>query len=407
MKKILTLALTMAVAGSMMAQKQVVDQASKLSGKTDKIAEARSLIDQAKNNAETKNDARTYYVAGKIELDAFDEGFKKKMINPNDASVSAVDMGQQLLNAYNNFIQALPLDSVPDDKGKVKPKFAKEIISKLNGHFNDFFNAGGSFYNEKKYYPEAYTAFMVYGTMPQQPWADKSITSIPDSVINTGFFNAGLSAYAANQLEPAAKAFKAARLNNTDNPNTYIYELACWQYIANGDSTKLDEAKQHIEEVSKAGYEKFGMSQPIFVNNLINSLVLNNKMNDALALVDNLIAKPGNDNKTLASLYGLRGFVNDRAGNDDASIADYRKAAETPDVDFETLKNAAKKIFRAGTTKWNSIEGAAPEQRNDLKVNYFEYAKKLTDRAKEMNSDDTDLNYVIESVDYALTTFFN
>lgn len=30
------------------------------------------------NNPETANDVRTYYTAGKIEFDAFDEGFKKE-----------------------------------------------------------------------------------------------------------------------------------------------------------------------------------------------------------------------------------------------------------------------------------------------------------------------------------------
>ncbi len=49
MKKILTFALCLAAAGSISAQKQVVDQANKLAGKNDKITEARDLIKQAAN----------------------------------------------------------------------------------------------------------------------------------------------------------------------------------------------------------------------------------------------------------------------------------------------------------------------------------------------------------------------
>lgn len=403
MKKILTFALCVAAAGSMSAQKQVVDQAQKLAGKNDKIAEARGLIQQAVSNPETQNDARTYFVAGKIEYDAFDNSFKKQMINPNDPSVKPLEMGEQLINGYNNFIKALSLDSVPNAKGEIKPKFSKDIASRLSGHFNDYFNAGGSFYNEKKFYPEAYEAFMIYGQMPSKPYASKEVKATPDSVVNTAFFNAGISAYAGNNLEAGANAFKHARLNNSDNPQNYIYELACWQYLAGQDSTKVDRAKNEILEIAQAGHKKFGLTQPIFVNNLINSLVLDNKIDEALAEVNTLVAA----NPENASLYGLRGYVNDRKGDDEASVEDYKKAASLPEVDFETLKNAAKKIFKVGTQKWNNIEGATPEQRNEIKTKYFQYAKDITDMAKAMNAEDSDLQYVIENIDYALETFFN
>lgn len=69
MKKILTLALCLTAVGSMSAQKENVDQAAKMSGKIDKIADARALINQAKENPATANDVRTYYVAGKLEFD--------------------------------------------------------------------------------------------------------------------------------------------------------------------------------------------------------------------------------------------------------------------------------------------------------------------------------------------------
>ncbi len=403
MKRILTFALCVAAVGSMSAQKQVLDQAAKLAGKNDKITEARNLIQQAAENPETQNDPRTYYLAGKIEYDAFDNLFKRQMINPNDTNVNLLEMGQELLNGYNLFVKAMTLDSVPNAKGEIKPKFSKDIASKVNGHFNDYFNVGGTFYNEKKYYPEAYEAFMIYGNMPKQSFASKEVQATPDSVVNTAFFNAGISAYAGNNPEAAANAFKHARLNNSDNAQNYIYELACWQYIAGNDSTKQDLAKSQIMEIAQEGHKKFGISQPIFFNNLINSLVLEDKMQEALKLVDDVIA----ENPDNASMYGLRGYVNDRIGNDEASVEDYKKAASLPNVDYETLKNASKKIFRVGTQKWNNIEGATPEQRNEIKTNYFQYAKDITDKAKELNGVDSDLQYVIENIDYALETFFN
>lgn len=393
----------MATVGSISAQKAVVDQAAKLSGKNAQIEEARKLIDEAAANPETQNDARTYYVAGKIEFDAFDNSFKKQMINPQDPSVNPSEMGQQLINGYHRFLQAMSLDSVPNAKGDIKPKYSKDMASKINGHFNDYFNAGGSFYNDQKYYPEAYEAFMIYGNLPKQNFATKDVKATPDSVTNTAFFNAGISAWQGQNLEAGAHAFKQARLNNSDNFQNFVYEIACWQNLAAQDSTKVDKAKVEILEIAQMGHEKFGFAQPIFFNNLINSLVLDNQMDAALAKVDQAIA----ENPDNAALYGLRGYVNDRRDDDDASVNDYKKAASFPNTDFETLKNAAKKIFKVGTSKWSNIEGATPEQRNEIKTEYFQYAKDITNRAKEMNATDNDLINVIESIDYALETFFN
>ena len=121
---------------------------------------------------------------------------------------------EQLLNGYQEFLKALSLDSVPNAKGEIKPKFSKDIASKINGHFNDYFNAGGTFYNEKKFYPEAYEAFMIYGNMPSKSFASKEVKSTPDSVLNTAFFNAGISAYAGNNLEAGANAFAFGTLSS-------------------------------------------------------------------------------------------------------------------------------------------------------------------------------------------------
>ena len=192
-------------------------------------------------------------------------------------------------------------------------------------------------------------------------------------------------------------------MNGTDNDQNYVYEIACWQYLAGRDSTKIDQAKDQIMEVADAGYKKFGISQPLFINNLVNSLVIDNQLDKALSTVNDIIAQ----NPDKAFLYGLRGYVNDRKGDDDASVADYKKASSLPDVDFETLKNASKKIYRVGAEKWNNNDGKSEEVRNQLKTDYFEYAKGITDKAKAMNPDDSDLKYVIENIQYALDTFFN
>lgn len=404
MKKLMTFALCIAAVGSVSAQKANVDAAKKLSGKPDQIEEARKLINEAKENPETAKEAQTYYIAGKIEFDAFDKELTNQMINP--ASVDVIKMGTELLNGYKEFVKALPLDSLPDAKGKVKPKYSKDIISKLKGHANDYFKAGADFFNASKAFPEAYESFMIYGDMPDMPFMANEKLDFPAADRGTAYFNAGLAAYTGNDVVKSAEAFRKARGVGYDDKQVYIYEIACWQAAAQRDSTMELTAKERIIEIATEGNQKFGIAEPIFINNIVNFMVTDGKFDNAIATVSELIAA----NPDNAGLYGLRGFVNDRKGDDAASVEDYRKCVTLPNVDFETLKNAAKKIYRVGANMWNSIEGNSEEARAarlDIKTNYFEAAKAITEQAKTINAEDSDLLYVIENIDYALTTFFN
>ncbi len=404
MKKLMTFALCFAAIGSMSAQKANVEAAKKLSGKPDKIEEARTLINEAMQNPETANDAQTYFIAGKIEFDAFDKDLTNSMINP--ASVDNLKMGQNLLNGYHNFVKALPLAAVPNEKGKVDTKTSKAIVGALKGHVNDYFKAGADFFNGQKVYPEAYESFMIYADMPEQEFMQGEKLELPEADRGTAYFNAGLAAYSGNEIYKSADAFRKARNVGYDDKQAYIYEIACWQAAAQRDSTMVETAQEKIMEVANEGYQKYGMDEPLFINNIVNFLVADGKYDQAVSKVSELIAA----NPDNAGLYGLRGFVYDRMNKDDESVSDYKKAVSLDGVDFETLKNAGKKIYRVGADKWNSIEGNSEEARAarvDVKTNYFEAAKSIADKAKAMNSNDSDLDYLIENIDYALTTFFN
>ena len=311
MKKVITMALCLTAVGSLSAQKVNVDNAKKLSGKFDKIEEARTLIRQAMENPETANDAQTYYVAGKIEFDAYDKGLQAGMINPEDPSANPEAMAQELLNGYNYFLKALPLDSVPNEKGEIKPKVSKDIVNKISGHTNDFFaKAGATMYEMKKYYPEAYQSFMIYADMPDQAFLGNKAPKLDDTSRALAYFNAGLSAYVGNELIDAANAFRKARNfgyndEESNGANAYVYEIACWQNLMQRDTTMNDEAQARIMDVAKAGNEKFGIAQPVFLNNLVNAYVIAEDFDNALNTVNNLLAaNPENSN-----LYGLRGFT--------------------------------------------------------------------------------------------------
>lgn len=406
MKKYLTIALALASVASVSAQKANVDQANKLAGKVADIATARQLIQEASQNDETKNDPRTYFTGGKVEFSAFDKSAQAASINPE--SVNPLDMANNLINGYNYFVLAAPLDGTQvDAKGKpIKAKYKKDMANILNSHAANFFEMGGAAYNAKAL-NEGYQLFKIYASLPDFAEQGLAIAPIEDVNRANAYYYAGLCAYYDGQVQEAADILAKGRPIGYEDPTAYILEIASWQNLSQNDSTKQAAAAQAIEAAAQAGYEKFGLAQPVFLNNLINARVMNDDFDGAVNLINNVIAaNPDNGN-----LYGMRAFVYDRMGKEEQSLADYRKAAEMPTTDFDNLKNAAKKIMRVGTEKWNAIEGNSPEAqaaRKDVKENYFLAAKAITDRAKALpeGQSDNDLNNVIENIDYVLETYF-
>ena len=401
----MTIILCLGATATAFSQVTLVKQAEKLSGKQDKLQEARGLIKQAMENPETQNDAYTYYVAGKIELDAYDNGYKTKMIDPSAPDGSPDALGTELVGAYNYFLQALPLDSLPNEKGQVKPKYSKDIVNKIKGHQSDFYSVGADYYNEQKYYPEAYDAFIIYANLPEKFYGNDNSVITPEQVASA-YFNAGLAANQGGNMDASAQAFKKARLAGYEKPEATIFEIACWQTIAQNDNDRASEAQKNILAASQFGIEKFGLENTIFLNNMINALVSDNQIDAALSQLNDLIAQ----NPDSANLYGLRGYVYDRLENDDASEADYRKAASLESADFETLKNASNKLYRVGTSKLNALEGNSDETnaaRQNIKENYFLQAQKYAEQANQMTPGDPYIQNILDSIDYAITTFFN
>lgn len=397
----MTFALCVAAVGSISAQKANVEAAKKLAGKVDKIEEARSLINAAIEDPSTANDALTYFTGGEVEFKAYDKGLQAGMINPNDPAADRIKMAEELLNGYDLYLKAIPFDQVPNEKGEIKPKYTKDIINKIAGHASDFFSSGAAMWDAKRFYPEAYKCFFIFGELPAMELLGNKAPKIPDSDRAQAYFNAGIAAYSGNALDEAADAFHKSQIFGYDDPNAYIYELACWQNIAQNNESRQSEAQQKIFETAKAGYEKYGVEQPVFLNNLVNTYVMDEKYDEALNTVNNLLATNPNN----ANLYGLRGFINDRAGKDEESIADYTMAANQPDCDFETLKNVAKKYYRVASNLLGQLDPKDKAGRDEIRAKYFLPGLEYANRAKAMEQDG-DVDNIISNYQYSLETYY-
>lgn len=371
-----------------------------LAKKAKTLEEKRSYVQQAIADPSLSQLPETYMVAGNIELDAFDNGYKTKLINPNDPSAKGSVLADELLAAYNYYLKVLDME-----QDQPKPKYSKDAIKKISGHASDFFTAGADYYNEQAFYPQAFNAFMIYGDLPSGV-LEREAANFDPLQIATSYFNAGLAANQGGNYDASAQAFKKSRLAGYDKPEAAIYEIACWQTIAQKEENRASEAQKQIKDAAQFGIDKFGIQEPIFINNLVNSMVNDGEMDQAVEMVSDLIAQ----NPEVANLYGLRGYIYDRQEKDDLSEADYRKASSLPSADFETIKNTANKLYRIGANKLNALEGSAADTnaaRQDIKVNYFIAAQDLAYKANDMQPGDSYIQNLLDSIEYALTTFFN
>lgn len=149
MKRVLlTVALCVAASASF-AQKKVVNEAQSIAkGSNADFGEARTLIKGALENPETKDDAKTWYVAGFIEDQQFNAERAKQILGqqPNEPV-----MYEALYGILPYFQKAYELDQLPNEKGKVKPKYTKDIKSILSANHVYLFNGGAYYFDKQEY----------------------------------------------------------------------------------------------------------------------------------------------------------------------------------------------------------------------------------------------------------------
>ena len=140
MKKHLVLAAAALFAGSMAvsAQMQVVKDAERAQKGGEAPAKVVEIITPAFTNPETAKLAQTYYIPGKAMFDEFDKLFGLKSLG-RLGDGDGKKMADDLVQGYGYFIQALPLDSVANEKGKVKTKYSKDIVNTITGHVSGAF----------------------------------------------------------------------------------------------------------------------------------------------------------------------------------------------------------------------------------------------------------------------------
>lgn len=378
MKRVLlTVALCVAATASF-AQKKAVNEAQSIAkGATPDFTEARNLIKGTLENAETKDDAKTWFVAGTIEDQQFSNERTKQVLGqqPNESV-----MYEALGGVLPYFEKALELDQAPNEKGKVKPKFTKDIKSVLGANHVYYIN-GGAYYFDQKDYKKAYDFFEQYLKISDMPLFKGEAVAQRDSNFMTVQFYA---AVAATQLGDSKTAIAALdRAKSMDYRASDIYQYLCYEYEQAKDSVNLE--KTLIEGLGKFPEESY------FLLSLINNYIYSNRNEQAIEYLNAAIAKDANN----AQLYDVMGRVYETGLKDFAKAEEQFKKALSINPDYlESLSNLGRVYYNQGVNKQgeaNMINDAKQYQEELGKAKelfkqalpYFEKAHQLKPEERE------------------------
>lgn len=388
MKRVLlTVALCMAASASF-AQKKAVNDAQN-SAKSNNFDEARALIKGALENPESKDDAKTWYVAGFIEDQQFSTERTKQVLGqePNEPV-----MYDALINVLPYFVKAYELDQLPNEKGKVKPRFAKDIKNTLSANHIYYIN-GGAYYFDERNYAKAYEFFDQYLQISDLPMFKGEATAARDSNFMTVQFYA---AVAAAQMENPQLAIAALeRAKETGFRGNDVYQYLAYEYEQLQDNANL-------EKTLKEGMAKFP-EEKYYLMSLINNYIYAGKNEEALEYLNTAIAQEPNN----AQLHDVMGRVYESGLKDyDNAEKYFAKALELDPNYTDALSNLGRIYYNQAVNKLgdaNMISDAKQYQEESAKAKeFFKKALPYFEKAHQMNPDDTEPMTALRSIYYNL-----
>lgn len=390
MKKTAILSIFLMAAAAMSAQQTVVKEAEKAMKSKQSYEEVLKIMTPAMSDPSTAKLAITYYVPGKAGIQQYDNLLGMQQLGRASEDTPTV-MANALMGAYDNYLKALSLDSLPDEKGKVKPKYSKEIINSLAGHHNDFNNIAVNFWNAKQYM-DAYRSWGIYLDMPNDPRFAKHIAVAPaDTIVAEIHYNRGLAAWQADEYEHAINAFRSAIQSGYNKKTVFEYALAVATLAKNNEA---------LLEFASEGHKCYGADDSQFLNQIINYYLQTERYADALDYLNKGIAENPNNSQ----YYALRGIIEDNQEKRDEAAADYRKAVELNPENGLALFYLGRSVASKAGILSDSFEGANYDayKVNTLNPMYKESAEYLEQAYTYDPNNRTEILRVLEIVYYNL-----
>lgn len=365
------------------------------------LVDAANKIKSALTNAETKDDAKTWYVAGKANFAIYDKQQTAMMMKqPIDTAL----MGGSVVEGYKYFMAALPLDSVKqlekdgsyklekDGSIKVKTKYSKEIVNTLVTRHEDFNRAGGLLYDSKRY-KEAAEAWGIYSSLPYSGLAERSKFVVADTVLGMTAYYQGIALWQAGDVNNAVGAFANARKLGYKHKEAYDYALSC-----------AAQAKDNVAIVAIAeeAYKEFGGKDIQYLNVLINDKLSKEEFDDAETLINDALKVDANN----AELLNLKGLIVENKGNEDAALDEFKKAIEIDNTLAQGYFNAGRIVMKKVVAQQKAMEtmnrSDYAKAKEEVLIPLLKEALPYMERAYQLDDTNANAKRILSNIYYQL-----
>ncbi len=389
MKRVLLVVALCIAASASFAQKKAVSQAQNLAKGDKAYDEARALIKGALQDPETKDMAQTWFVAGFIEDQQFSTERTKQILGqqPNEPV-----MYQALMGILPYFTKSYELDQLPDEKGKVKPKYTKDIKSILSADHIYYINAG-AYYFDAREYKKAYDAFDQYLTISDLPMFKGEQVAARDSNFMMVQFYAAMAATLMEDSKLAVASLERAK--QYDYRTNDVYQYLCEEYKTAEDTVNLE--KTLLEGMTKFPTESY------YLLTLINNYIYSNRNDEAIGYLNKAIAADPNN----AQLYDVMGRVYETGKSDPVNAEKYFQKALDIDPNYtDALSNLGRVYYNQGVNKQAEANALSDNKQYNEEIakarDLFKKALPYFEKARQSKPDEREILIALRGIYYNL-----
>ncbi len=396
MKKVFFIAmLALGVVATGSAQKKNVSAARNKASSVEApdFEGAKKAIEAALDDETTKDLTETWYVAGLVYQKIIDNDIYKAMMG---GTQNPVLEGESAIKSHDYYLVAYDKDQQPNAKGKVKPKYAKQIRKAIINYYNQMIlvNYGITVYNEQDF-ATAIRAFEVHTDIPKLAMfqnEDPYPFTLDSTYYQIRYYTA--LAYERNgNSDSTLQIFE--QIKDKGYEEIYINQHISDLYKERGDTVNY---LRTLEE----GYKRFP-KEFFFLGNLINHYIFNGQEELGIEYLDKAIEM----DPTNAEYYNVKGSVMETLNKISDAEAAYDYAITLDGNSFKALNGKARMIYiRAAALEEKSVMARDMKVADMLQgeaLKLFKEALPYFEKAAEQNSTDLDNLRMLRSVYYKLS----
>jgi len=216
MKKFMMMAMMAAAATTAFAQADVVKNAKKLLDKGD-VEQAIAAVQPALNAGTDADKAAAWNLLSEAYYKTFSDIQAQKLeaqVKQQEVQVDEKAMNNAIMQGLEAALKCDEFDNMPNEKGKVKPRFRQANQQKYQSGRLQCINAGQYLYNEKDY-AGAFKAFAAYVNTADAPLFTGVDLSKDNGYLGEVAYFASLSAYQGKDYANVVKYAQIAAANDT------------------------------------------------------------------------------------------------------------------------------------------------------------------------------------------------